>query len=92
MDPHRLAEERSVEYHRYIAERLRHEPEVLEVHDLLVAKPIAGREKDFTFLEEAARHRMANPEVLLQRLATVEIDPAVRENARGAIARAFRLV
>jgi hypothetical protein len=31
MDPHRLAEERSVEYHRYIAERLRREPEILEM-------------------------------------------------------------
>ena len=30
MDPHRLAEERSVAYHRAIAERLRDQPEVLE--------------------------------------------------------------
>jgi len=30
MDPHRLAEERSVAYHGAIAERLRREPEVLE--------------------------------------------------------------
>lgn len=30
MDPHRLAEERSVAYHRVIAERLRCQPEVLE--------------------------------------------------------------
>jgi len=30
MDPHRLAEERSVAYHRVIGERLRHQPEVLE--------------------------------------------------------------
>jgi hypothetical protein len=30
MDPHRLAEERSVAYHRVIAERLREQPEVLE--------------------------------------------------------------
>lgn len=30
MDLHRLAEERSVAYHRVIAERLRHQPEVLE--------------------------------------------------------------
>ncbi len=29
MDPHRLAEERSVAYHRVIAERLRRQPEVL---------------------------------------------------------------
>lgn len=30
MDPHRLAEERSVAYHRAIAERLRERPEILE--------------------------------------------------------------
>lgn len=42
MDLHRLAEERSVAYHRVIAERLRHQPEVLErarrrVQDWLVS-------------------------------------------------------
>jgi hypothetical protein len=31
MDAHRLAEERSVAYHRAIAERLRSQPEVLEI-------------------------------------------------------------
>lgn len=31
MDPHRLAEERSIEYHRYIAERLALEPGVLKM-------------------------------------------------------------
>jgi hypothetical protein len=30
MDPHRLAEERSVAYHRVIAERLRRQPKILE--------------------------------------------------------------
>src|SRR6185295_657832 len=30
MDPHRLGEERSVAYHRVIAERLRSQPEILE--------------------------------------------------------------
>jgi hypothetical protein len=33
----------------------------LEVHDLLVAKAIAGRDKDFSFLSEAAKHHMADP-------------------------------
>jgi hypothetical protein len=31
MDPHRLSEERSVAYHRVIAERLRNQPEILEM-------------------------------------------------------------
>jgi len=62
----------------------------LEVHDLLVAKALAGREKDVAFLEEAARHHMADPEVMFHRLATVTVDPAVREKARAMIAKAFR--
>ena len=62
----------------------------LEVHDLLVSKTLAGREKDLAFLQAAARHSMADPETLLRRLATVEIEPEVREAARAAIERAFR--
>jgi hypothetical protein len=42
MDAHRLAEERSVEYHRVVADRLHHRPGVLDdarrrVHDWLTA-------------------------------------------------------
>lgn len=62
----------------------------LEIHDLLVAKSIAGREKDLAFLSDAARYRMADPKVLLDRLATVEVDPVLRERARTAIERSFQ--
>jgi hypothetical protein len=61
----------------------------LEVHDLLVAKAIAGRDKDLDFLRDAAKHRMADPEILLRRLATVTAAPAAREQARAAIERTF---
>jgi hypothetical protein len=62
----------------------------LEVHDLLVSKAIAGREKDIAFLREAATHRMARREVLLRRLATVDVEAPVRGSARGRIDRAFQ--
>lgn len=62
----------------------------LEAGDLLVSKIIAGRDKDFDFLREAAQNRMADPKILLDRLATVDADPAVLENARAAIERIFR--
>jgi uncharacterized nucleotidyltransferase DUF6036 len=62
----------------------------LEVHDLLVAKIIAGREKDLSFLRTAAEHNMADAETLFRRLATVEADPEVLKNAAAAIGRAFR--
>lgn len=62
----------------------------LEIHDLLIAKLIAGREKDLAFLQEAARNRMADPGELLRRLGSVEVAPEVREKARAAIERVFR--
>lgn len=62
----------------------------LEVHDLLVAKVIAGRDKDLAFLREAAKHQMADPEVLLRRLETVQVEPAIRRQAHAGIERTFR--
>jgi hypothetical protein len=62
----------------------------LEVHDLLVAKAIAGREKDIDFLEGAAGHSLADPAILFERLATVTVDAAVLAHARNLIQRAFR--
>jgi hypothetical protein len=62
----------------------------LEVHDLLIAKAIAGREKDVYFLSEAAEHQMADIKILLQRLATVEGDQEVLKLARARIEGLFR--
>lgn len=62
----------------------------LEIHDLLVAKAIAGRSKDLDFLGQAAAHHLADAEILLDRLMTVKADPAILVNARAAIQRAFR--
>jgi len=62
----------------------------LEVHDLLVAKAVAGREKDILFLSEAARYQMADVEILLQRLSTVTVDPEVLRHARARIEKMFR--
>lgn len=62
----------------------------LEVHDLLVAKSIAGREKDVAFVEAAAEHSLADLAILLERLATVEAQAAVVARARELIQSAFR--
>jgi uncharacterized nucleotidyltransferase DUF6036 len=62
----------------------------LEIHDLPIAKLIAGREKDLAFLQEAARNRMADPEELLRRLGSMAVAPEVQEKARATIERVFR--
>jgi Nucleotidyltransferase of unknown function (DUF6036) len=51
----------------------------LEIHDLLVSKLVAGREKDFEFAAVALREKLATPEILWDRLAETEIaDPRLR--------------
>jgi hypothetical protein len=63
----------------------------LEIHDLLVAKSIAGREKDRLFVREAIRHHLADKAILLERLALVaDIAPETRERARADIEADFR--
>ncbi|MBI4519089.1 MAG: hypothetical protein HY699_25140 [Deltaproteobacteria bacterium] len=63
----------------------------LEVHDLLIAKAIAGRDKDRQFVREAIRHRFAEEATLLARLAEVpELAPGIRERVRAEIEAAFK--
>jgi hypothetical protein len=62
----------------------------LEVHDLLLAKTAAGRDKDLRFLADAARHGMAKPDILIERLATMPIAEALRELCKQRILAAFR--
>ena len=50
----------------------------LEVHDLAIAKYVAGREKDREFTNALARHALVNREVLEQRLALTSVDPQIR--------------
>jgi hypothetical protein len=50
----------------------------LELHDLLVAKYVAGREKDYRFIYDSLRHGLAGQEILLERLAATELGAAQR--------------
>ena len=50
----------------------------LEVHDLVLSKLVAGRDKDVRFFEAAAASGLVKEPLLLERLATMKIDDAVR--------------
>ncbi len=63
----------------------------LEVHDLVLSKLVAGREKDVRFLRVAAAAGLVQQDVLLARLATMTLDVAVRDRMRQRIAAAWRL-
>lgn len=62
----------------------------LEIHDLLIAKTIAGREKDREFVEAAMRHGLADPDTLRQRLAATQVGPEVRALASQVLEALFR--
>jgi hypothetical protein len=57
----------------------------LEAHDLVIAKLVAGREKDLTFAREAVRHRLVRVQVLRERLAATDLEPEVREVVAGRV-------
>lgn len=50
----------------------------LEIHDLLLAKCVAWREKDREYVESALRHGLANVDELARRVVDLEIDEALR--------------
>jgi hypothetical protein len=61
MDPHRLAEERSVAYHLVIAERLREHPEILERARQRVQEWQASREQARFYVRKWAEILAGDP-------------------------------
>ena len=61
----------------------------LEVHDLLISKYVAGREKDHRFSAAAARHGLADRATLLQRLEVTRLDRGRRDAVAARIAQDF---
>ncbi len=49
----------------------------LEVHDLAISKLVAGREKDLGYIRVLLQHRIADPNVLRQRLGQTSLAPAL---------------
>ena len=46
----------------------------LDPHDLCVAKLVANRDKDRSFVSALVRHRLIDPELLLERLVDTDLD------------------
>lgn len=63
----------------------------LEIHDLLVSKYAAGREKDRDYCLAALRAGLADGDVLRERLAQTPLDPARRSLIEGQLAHDLRL-
>ena len=57
----------------------------LEVHDLAIAKYVAGREKDRDFTKALIRHGLVRRDILEQRLAATALDPQLRRLVQARI-------
>lgn len=62
----------------------------LEIHDLVIAKLVAGREKDLHFAEAAARHGLVEREALVERLGETPLDDRIRAVVEARIAQLRR--
>lgn len=60
----------------------------LDVHDLAIAKAVAGREKDIEFLRDVVANGMVERTTLDARLAATDLDDARRAVVAGRLARA----
>ena len=57
----------------------------LEVHDLAIAKLIAGREKDLEFVADLIRHKYATRDTLRARLAATSVAESLTQLVAGRI-------
>ena len=57
----------------------------LEPHDLVLAKCVAGRDRDWEFAREALRARLVDPDQLLERIASLPVSPDERTQIRGML-------
>jgi len=66
----------------------------LEIHDLLLSKCAAGRERDWEFAEMAIRHGLADPTELRRRATQMPLSEArmeaVERTVAGVVARAAK--
>ncbi|MDQ7904325.1 DUF6036 family nucleotidyltransferase [Phytohabitans sp. ZYX-F-186] len=56
---------------------------LLDPHDCVVSKLVAGREKDYAFAYALVDARLVDPDVLAQRVETVDVPDALRQRLRS---------
>jgi hypothetical protein len=61
----------------------------LEVHDLLISKYAAGREKDLKYCSAVAGAGLVNKDILLQRLRETDCDLDIRKRVEANVERDF---
>jgi len=61
----------------------------LEVHDMLVSKLVANREKDNKYVQAAISNKLIKKEILLVRIDQTDIDEKIKENIKTKVIGLF---
>jgi hypothetical protein len=61
----------------------------LEIHDLVISKYVAEREKDLEFIRAAIAHGLVEEKTLMHRLESTPIDESRRQRIAAFIGRDF---
>jgi hypothetical protein len=64
----------------------------MEPHDLVLAKCVAGRERDWEFAREALEHELVDGAVLLHRVADLPVDEEDRRRVQERLEALARRV
>jgi hypothetical protein len=64
---------------------------LLDPHDCVLSKLVAGREKDYAFAGALIESSLIDPAVLAERMETLDVAPALRQRLRNWIAHQCRL-
>ncbi len=64
----------------------------LEVHDLAIAKYVAGRDKDLTFTRALAQHQLTTRRVLLERLGSTKLNAEIQTLVNARIQADFQAI
>jgi hypothetical protein len=59
---------------------------LLDPHDCVVSKLVAGREKDYAFAAALIQAQLIDPTVVAERIEAVDVSPALRQRLRNWIA------
>ena len=51
----------------------------LEIHDLIVSKYVAGRERDLEFASEAIKQGLVRDEILRERVSMLQVEKSIKE-------------
>ena len=51
----------------------------LEIHDLIVSKYVAGRERDLEFASEAIKQGLVREEILRERISMLQVEKSIKE-------------